>query len=328
MHTRFLPLLALALLVGVAMPAQAQRIFFHGVSIYDRTAAAFSVNGFHFRVVAATDQPLTTADLTPYLIKGPNELKWHFSGQPAAGLPSLFRFRLQRKTEGIETVAEAFTFERFVEFQQEGEPPNVIDFFAERLLISPVAGFRHELRTRRNAGEASRAVIDLDLPESRLAPLAADPGDVSIKTTLPDAVLLSLPWQGAPIELTDPDRQEIRALVAAMQAAFVARDGNALADLQTLRIQRFAAARGQTEEQFRADLLESYAPIFGPPGFVFDPLDPTTLTLTSYPDANLVQVEKAGEPPIRATGAVNDAQAVFKVPIYVSKVGGVWRIVD
>ena len=114
MNTRQATLI-IAVLVGCAVSARAQapRLFFHGVSLYDRAGVEFTVNGFPFRSAAATSQPLITSDLTPYLVRGTNELRWKFSGQPVIDAPGLFRFRLERKTEGVTAVAEAFTLERF-----------------------------------------------------------------------------------------------------------------------------------------------------------------------------------------------------------------------
>jgi len=308
---------------------QAQpRLFFHGTSLYDHTGVEFVLNGFHFRAVSPTNQPLTTADLTAYLRIGSNEFKWYFSGQPTATNSASFRFRLDRKTEGVATVAEAFAIERSFELQQEGPDTNIITFLLERLSVKPASGFRHELRSRLAAGQATKTLIDLDLPRSTLQPLAVQPAETSVKANLPDAVLTNLPWQGTPLPLTDSDRQQIRDVVSAMQNAFVARDTNTLADLQTVRIQRFAAARRQTDAQFRADLLASYAVLYGSPPFSFDSLDPAQLTFAAYSDSNLVQVEKAGGPPIKATGEINGKNVTFKVPIYVSKLGGVWKIVD
>ena len=143
-----------------------------------------------------------------------------------------------------------------------------------------------------------------------------------------DAPLLTLPWQGAAVVLTPADEAEVKGIVTTMRAAFVARDTTALADLQTVRIQRFAAARAQTEAVFRQALIESYAPLFGTPPFVFDPVDPAQLTLTSYAGMNLVQVQIGGQPPIKATGQSNGQEVTFKVPIFVSKLTGTWKIVD
>jgi hypothetical protein len=130
------------------------------------------------------------------------------------------------------------------------------------------------------------------------------------------------------VALTPADEAEIKGIVTTMRAAFVARDTPALADLQTVRIQRFAAARAQTEAEFRQALIESYAPLFGNPPFVFDPVDPAQLRLTSYPGVNLVQIEIDGQPPIKATGQSNGRDVTFKVPVFVSKITGLWKIVD
>jgi hypothetical protein len=261
-------------------------------------------------------------------VQGANTVKWKFSGQPTAEVPAVFRFRLEKVTEGVTEVADLITVERSLEFQQEGDEANVVTFFAERLVVKPATDFRHELRTRLTPGKASKAVIDLTAPESRLSPLPAEPGEVTLNVALPEPLLLTLPWQGAHVDLTNADRADIGNLVAAFRAAFVAQDTTALTDLQSLRLQRFATARGQTLAQVTDDLLHSYSTIFGPPAFEFDPLDVAQLTFTSAPDANLVQVEKNGEPPIKATGQVNGSAATFQVPVYVSKIGGVWKIVD
>jgi hypothetical protein len=328
MKTRTSLLLAAMLLFAALAPARAQRVFHHGVLLHDHTAATFTVNGFPFRPVAATEQPLTTIDLTSYLMQGSNRLKWTFSGQPTATDPALFRFRLEKKTENVAGASNVFTIERALEFQQEGEAPNVATFFSERLLVQPTTDFRHELRARLTPGKASRFFVDLSAPESRISPLPAEPAELTVVATLADLPLANLPWQGASIALTDEDREEIRALVTAFHAAFVGKDTDALTSLQTARIQRFATARAQTEAEFASSLIESYSPIFSAPAFVFEPLNAAQLTFASAPEANLVQVEKGGEPPIKATGQVQGQNATFKVPVYVSKLGGVWKIVD
>ena len=331
MNIRFATLLTAALLaVAAPAPAQLPRVFFHGISLYDRTGVEFTVNGFPFRSVAAAIQPLITTDLTPYLVRGANDLRWRFTGQPKVEVSGVFRFRLEKKTEnGSEVaVAESFTLERFMEFQEEGDAPDTVTFFNERYLVKPAGGFRHELRSRLAPGAASRAVFDLVAPESGLAPLPVQPSEAALTVAVADAPLLTLPWQGPPVVLTPADEAEIRGIITSMRAAFVAQDTTALADMQTIRIQRFAAARAETEAEFRQELLASYAALFGDPPFVFAPIDPAQLTLTSYPGVNLVQVQTGGQPPISATGRSDGQEVVFKVPVFVSKITGSWKIVD
>jgi len=194
--------------------------------------------------------------------------------------------------------------------------------------VKPADGFRHELRSRILPGLASRSLIDLTAQESRLASLPADPGEMTVHFNLNDTPLATLPWIGAAVVLTPEDQTAITDLVLAMQAAFVARDTTALADLQNLRIERFATARGQTVAQFRSDLIDSYQPLFADPAFVFEPFDAAALTLVSQPGVNLVQVLRDGSPPIKATGQTGGLSATFKVPVFVSKIAGSWKIVD
>ena len=320
---------AAALLLFAASTAQAQRIFYHGVSLFDHTGVTLHVNGFPLHAVAATQQPLITTDLTAYLVQGANKLTWRFTGQPPDDAASgIFRFRLERKTEGADTVQEQFTIERFINRDGNGAAPDVALFFTERLLVKPFAGFQHELRAQLEPGKASRTRIDLTTQESSIAPLLAEPSEADLSLALADMPLLTLPWQGIPVVLTPADVTEIKAIITALRNAFVAQDTVALTALQTLRIQRIAAARAQTEAAFRAEIIDSYTPLFGTPAFIFDPVDPAVLTLVSHLGVNLVQVLVNGQPPIRATGQANGQNATFKVPVFVSKIAGTWQIVD
>ena len=177
-----------AAVLAVAAPAAAQipKVFFHGVSLFRGTAVEFTVNGFPFRSVATASQPLITTDLTPYFIRGANDLRWEFSGLPEVELPGVFRFRLEKKTVtgNAATVTESFTLERFMEFQVEGDAPATETFFNERYLMKPAGGFRHELRARLAPGAASRAVFDLVRAESRFAPLEAQPSAAALTVGL------------------------------------------------------------------------------------------------------------------------------------------------
>jgi hypothetical protein len=308
--------------------AFSQHLVYQSVSIYDHTTSNVVVNGYPIANVNATRQPLITADLTPYLVQGTNEIVWKFTGQPNLDAPAQLRFRLERKIADVETVVEKFTIERMMERKDGGTAPDVVTQFDEVVLVKPSGGFMHELRSRVLPGRATRCLIDFITEESHLASLPADPGEMTARFALSDAPLTTLPWTGAPVVLTAEDETTIRNLVIAFRAAFVAKNTSLLADMQDLRIQRYATARGQAVEQFRVDLIESYQVLFGESPFVFDVFDGNALTLTSYPGVNLVQVLRDDQPPIRAAGQSGGKNATFKVPVFVSKIEGVWKIVD
>lgn len=323
----FITLLAGKLFV-FGTSGHAQQVFYHAVSIYDHTSAKVTVNGFPIANVTSNKQPLITTDLTPYLVQGANDVAWKFTGQPSVDTPAQLRFRIEKKIEDVETVVEKFTIERMVERRDSGVAPDVVTQFDEVVLVKPVDSFMHELRSRVLPGRATRYVIDFTTDESRLTSLPAGPGEMTTRFPIDDAPLENLPWIGAPVVLTPGDQTAIKDLVLAFRAAFVAQNTTLLADMQVLRIQRFSTARRQTVEQFRGDLIESYQVLFGVPPFVFEAFDVNALTLLSHPGVNLVQVLRNEQPPIVATGQSGGQNATFKVPVFVSKIEGVWKIVD
>lgn len=123
---------------------------------------------------------------------------------------------------------------------------------------------------------------------------------------------------------TEADRPAIEALVAAVHAAYVARDAKALVALTTVRNQEVWRAFGEDPATGDADALLIYQEQFKSPSFRTDPLDTSALLLHPRADGRLVEVTNASlGPPV--SGRDDESESPF--PMTVSHLSSGWTIV-
>jgi hypothetical protein len=315
--------LFIALFLPVAAGADDQ---LNGVLISARQGVTLRVNGFPLHVGSAAEPSTLTYELNAYLKQGPNVFELTFPRPNlAGGENTLIRFRLEHLATPAATEVALFQIERTLA-RATSEDTSVVRPLVETALL--------------NGGSVPRRQIDTTLPEAGFAlgiwrineafashqvAEAILQDKWSLTAAVPQARLLTLPWDGEPPVLTDADRGAIRALVGQIHEAISTLNRPAITNLFASKTARFAVARAQTEETVRAALLSGFTNLHGTtPPFVFAAPDLNALEFTTVPGTALIHVHSGGEPPIKAVSGTSR----FGKAIFVARIQGEWRLVD
>ena len=149
--------------------------------------------------------------------------------------------------------------------------------------------------------------------------------EFSLSTSMPEALLTSLPWEGSTPVLSGSDRSLITALVTNLFNAIRTNDDATIYTLLQSKVQRFAQARGTTDQVVSNALVSGFNLLrTSTPPFAFDPLDPQTIQFVTYQSSALVETKVNGGPPIHAVSSTNE----FSKRVFLSRIGGQWRIID
>jgi hypothetical protein len=134
-----------------------------------------------------------------------------------------------------------------------------------------------------------------------------------------------LPWDGPSPVLLQADKDAIRHIVQQLYSAFCAKDTKVLKTLFKARNEHYAKATKIGLEQTETMQDDFFQKLFGNKNFSLESCDLATLAFTVQPDANLVRIKRNGADPIVAK--IGEG-AKFRLPIYVSKKGTEWIIVQ
>lgn len=303
-------------LILAALPLRSADAF-HLATFSDHQEAIVYVNGFPISEFTETNSLSMSSTLSPYFIKGTNWIvvKTTDTALKVASDPSIVRVSLSYGT-ALEDRTQLFILERF----GNAADTNV----QETISFKADAGF----------DVASRGVLHRVHSYARFDPVTREslyrlhgngaPNVIETFHHTTNALLDSLPWQGAPVALAVGDRTEITQLIQSIHDALTAENADALLPLLRKKNERLATASEMTIEAKEAEVRQFFQGLFDDAGFTFDPLAPQNFQFHSYETANLVRVQVNGQPPIQGVTAAFR----YKMPIMVSRVGGVWVVVD
>lgn len=307
-------LLGMMLLANVASAADG-----YWLTLFDKfqTAEVF-LNGYPFANASGTNAFTTTSFLAPYVFTGENVVVIR-STDPATNAASLeakiIRLTLDYGNDAIADRQPIGTVERQY-YLVETNSAESIRFTSTNADV--------QVRGRLAYG-ATRFEITRETRTYTYRVLtSAPPHQIEIRATCALAPLSSLPWMGQPVTLTAQDKTDITNLVQSIYSALTNRDYPAYFQLVQTKNQRLAQSVGQTLQERQTSAQQFFENLRSQPGFAFVPLNVDALVFRSYSDANLVQVLAVDAPPIQATAS----EMRFKLPIFVSKIGGVWVCVD
>lgn len=278
------------------------------------------VNGFPlYQLPAEGNQATQSSLLGQFLKRGANEV--------------VIRSTRMAKEGGALAASHATVFELFggPSIQQATTSLLRIERITDTELDEPNSKLTLEAMGKPVAVLRGKGVSDGSTTEVRQAPLEirhlpAEGTESTLKIVLdlPTAPLESLPWLGAPGVLDAANTALIKQAVMAFHAALSARNWEQTEVLLGAKYDRLAVAGGITVVEVAKQTRDLLEEVFSSAGFALAALAPEDLTLVPVAGLNLVRAEKAGKSPIRGTGTQFD----YETPVYLSKVGAVWRIVE
>lgn len=285
----------------------------------DKQRADVYVNGFPVLLAAGTNSLSSASPADGFLVRGENVFRTECTDN-TNDLAQLGTRTLQVRLE----YGESRSANRQRHFQLDRRASVYTNVLEEEVEVFAGEQFAYRVRGKL-AGIRSRHLIDVEQRQSTYGHLAdGAPNAVELRLGLAAPRLTSLPWQGEPVELTDGDRAEIRALVQALRDALAAKDFAAFNQLILKKNERYAAAAGITLAEQESLTRAFFSGVVNAAGFAFDNLAPEALEFRAFAGVNLIQVHIAGEHPIQGRGE----SFRFRVPVYVSKLAGKWQDVE
>ncbi len=278
------------------------------------------LNGFPVHVSAGTNQHTAKFDADSYLVRGTNVLTMRtldsvtnlaldefameqatleFAGKELGEHVPLFVLERQLKPDGTNALREAIRYNH-----------------ASGVDLGFSAGI---------SNAHTHLVVDGEAGQGKYETFKVrDTNFIELHVVLTNPPLSSLPWQGDVPNITSSDLAQIRDVVGALHAALTDHNVSALTNLLRAKIERAAIAKGVTfnEEATLRSLI--FQRLFTLPGFTLAPLNVSSVTVKESPSANLVQALLDGKEPIFATGE----GFRYRLPVFLSKLGGTWQIVD
>ena len=299
--------------------AGSARADFYWLTVTDRRQQAeVVINGFPLKGFPGTNTQTLSTLLEPYVIAGDNLLLIRSTDNDTNRVLNDFNLIETRIDYGSNTVSS-----RWLTCDLTRESLLVDSNLVERISFL-TTNREYQIRGRLNTNSTRLEVNSAnDVATYRFLP-AAGTNLIQLTVTLPLARLSSLPWTGATPALTDADRTQITALVRSMHEALTTTNYTTFFQITEAKNQRLAQAAGQTLAERQAEAQAFLDGIRGQSGFEFQPLNTTAFVFETYPDVNLVQVLVNGGGPIEATATAFN----FKIAVFVSKLGGVWGVVD
>jgi hypothetical protein len=321
--------LVLALGLGALMPVYVRADGqLNGIIIAARQGLTVNVNGFPLHTGSGSTPSTLTYELNAYLKQGANQIGLAFPRPEVAGGEStVVRFRIEHLVTPDATGTALFQFERTLARPTSTDTAVVLPLSETAVMNGGVVP-RRQIDTTLPA--AGFSIGEWRIDQAFATQQVREAPDInrdawSLSMTIPQARLVSLPWDGQPPELNEGDRSAIRALVTQLREAIRTFNQQAIGDLFAVKTQRFAVARAQTEEEVRASLLRGFANAQNTtPAFVFAEMDPAALEFATFPGSALVEAHIAGQPPIRA----DNGTTRFSKRVFLARIAGQWQIVD
>ncbi len=278
------------------------------------------VNGFPlYRLPAEGNQATQSSLIGQFLKRGANEVVVRATRMTKVGgalAPSHATFFELFSGPSIQQATTSLLrIERITDTELD-EPNNNITVEA---LGKPVAMLRG-----RGINDGSTTEVRQSPIQIRHLPAEGVESTIKVVLELPAAPLESLPWLSAPVALDATNAALAKQAVMAYHAALSAKNWEQVAVLLVSKYDRLALAGGISVTEVANQTRDLFDEVFSSDGFVLAALAAEDLTFVPVAGLNLVRAEKDGKSPIRGTGTQFD----YETPVYLSKIGEVWRIVE
>lgn len=309
-------------LTTLALACHAQNAVFHTANYYcDDVVLDIEVNGFPVCHLPESGNMGSTANgIGQYFRKGMNEVRIKATPMPKAADDEdkghLWSFDLysgpsldaQKETSDIRA---QWLADLAVE-----EPNGVLGL---EIAGASFAQLRH-------AGGNDGGTIRFNTTSNELTytPAAGQTATFLVTLNLPDTPLDSLPWLTPQIALQPSDEEAIKQLVASFHSVIATRDWEAMRTLVSVKLARIAQATGATTDELLDDSVDMFTTIITSDGFALAAMDTNQLQIEPIGSLNLVRVTRANKAPIHGQGT----EYSLAVPVFISRVGDAWKIVD
>lgn len=315
---KLVPLIVLSVAAIASAQPVAPKVY--ELSVFsENKALEFIVNGFPLsRLPEFGNQGSLETLLSPFIKSGVNVIEVNMQPLTSAGgdVDALLALRCVSKPD-FDSDARTTVFEVERTDNPTNSQPNA------RTVVK-VAG-QDVFRLGFPGGAGGDSVV-VDLPSQSLAssPRTNGVASLRINVVFADAPLVSLPWEGDPVDLTEADRAAMRAKLEQLHRAVDDADYAGIANLLDAKYARMATAVGAPKADLIASETAVLSQFIGKPDFVIEPFNPAALVFEPVAGVNLVRVTAGSDGPIRGA----DGEVQFSITPYFSKVGGEWVLVE
>jgi hypothetical protein len=285
----------------------------------ENKALEIIVNGFPLSTLPESgNQGGLETLLSPFLKSGPNLIKVDMRPLASAGgdADSLLVLRCVSRAD-LNSEARTVVFEVERTDNPENDQPNA------RTTVKVADQGLFRLGSPGGASGDS-VVIDISSPSISFAKGSNGVAALRINANFDDAPLVSLPWEGDPVDPTEADRAAMRAKLEQLHRAVDDADYTGIANLLDAKYSRMATAVGAPKADLIASETAVLSQFIGKPDFVIEPFNPAALVFEGVAGVNLVRVTSGSDGPIRGA----DGEVQFSITPYFSKVGSEWVLVE
>ena len=315
---KLVPLFVLAAASIASAQSVAPKVYELSV-LSENKALEIIVNGFPLsRLPEDGNQGSLETLMSPFIKSGSNVIQVNMQPLTSAGgdVDALLALRCVSKPD-LASEARTVVFEVERTDNPEGLQPNA------RTVVKAAGQDVFRLGAPGSPGGDS-VVVDLASQSISFSPSTSGVASLRIDAAFADAPLVSLPWEGEPVDLTEADRAAIRAKIEELHRAVDAADYAEIANLLDAKYSRMATAVGAPKADLIASETAVLSQFIGKPDFVIQPLDPANFVFERVEGVNLVRVTSGADGPIRGA----DADVQFSITPYFSKVGSEWILVE
>lgn len=314
--------IATLFLATLALTCHAQNAFFYTASYYcDDVILDIEVNGFPVCHLPESGNMGSTANgIGQYLRKRMNEVRIKATPMP--------------KEAADEDKGHLWSFDFYSgpSLDAQKETPDIrAQWLADLAVEEPngklelaIAG--ESFAQLRHAGSNDGGTTRFNTTTNELAytPATGHTATFLVTLDLPNTPLNSLPWLTPQVALQPSDEAAIKQLVASFQSVIASKDWEAMRTLVSVKLDRIAQATGATADELLDDSVDMFTTIITSDGFALAALDTNQLQIEPVGSLNLVRVTRANKAPIHGQGT----EYVLDVPVFISRVGDAWKIVD